>query len=296
MKSIKLTIVIPFYGRADEKLLKRCLDSIGSQGLDEGCVELLLIDRRGEPCKAPGELRNEGIDRARGEYLLFVDADDRLLPDGLKRCLELADRQHPDILSFAFVTAGSRPPKRCGSVRNYPTGADFMARNNIHGTVWHQLLRTEMIRRHEIRFSERRYHEDEGFVAKCYAHAGRVTITDIPVYEYNRRADSITHNSDAAERAKRTEDFMEELIALRDYRLLHARELPPMAHEALERRIHFLTIDFVRQLLRNRCSAAEAKRRIGILKTEGLLPLPDGRYSLKFNVARSVINMIAKKL
>jgi hypothetical protein len=89
---------------------------------------------------------------------------------------------------------------------------------------------------------------------------------------------------------------MEELIALRDYRLLHARELPPMAHEALERRIHFLTIDFVRQLLRNRCSVAEAKRRIGILKTEGLLPLPDGRYTLKFNVARSVINMITKRL
>lgn len=103
MSKVKLvSIIVPIYNV--EKYLRKCIDSILAQTYTN--YELLLIDDGspdscGEICKeylgdarvsyyrkengGLSDARNYGIDRARGDYLMFVDSDDYLHP----RCLEV---------------------------------------------------------------------------------------------------------------------------------------------------------------------------------------------------------------
>ena len=95
MKNIpKVSIVVPIYGV--EKYLRQCVDSILAQTLKD--FEVILIDD-GSPdgCPAivdeyaardprvvavhqenagPGPARNKGMERARGEFIAFMDPDD----------------------------------------------------------------------------------------------------------------------------------------------------------------------------------------------------------------------------
>ena len=103
MSKVKLvSIIVPIYNV--EKYLRKCIDSILAQTYTN--YELLLIDDGspdscGEICKeyltnarvsyyrkengGLSDARNYGIDRAKGDYLMFVDSDDYLHP----RCLEV---------------------------------------------------------------------------------------------------------------------------------------------------------------------------------------------------------------
>jgi glycosyltransferase involved in cell wall biosynthesis len=97
-----ISIIIPIYNA--EKYLSTCIESILSQGFED--FELLLIndgskdnclsicndyaqrDSRikvfDKPNGGVSSARNLGLDNATGEYVMFVDADDRLVPNALE--------------------------------------------------------------------------------------------------------------------------------------------------------------------------------------------------------------------
>lgn len=126
---MRLSIIVPVYNV--EKYLQRCLESIAVQMCDD--FELILIDdgstdRSGTMCddfvrEHPGwnvavihqsngglsTARNAGIDRARGEYITFVDSDDELCPNTLSENLDyLLRNPEVDMLEYPIeVHAGS---------------------------------------------------------------------------------------------------------------------------------------------------------------------------------------------
>lgn len=99
--SPRISIIVPVYNA--EKYLRQCLDSILNQSFDD--FELLLIndgstDNSGHICEeyahqdqrisvmhqpngGASAARNHGLDRARGEWICFVDSDDYIGPDYL---------------------------------------------------------------------------------------------------------------------------------------------------------------------------------------------------------------------
>ena len=112
MREPKFSIIVPVYKVED--YLQACVDSLLAQGEYEDQMEILLIDdgspdRSGELCdrliekheqikafhKPNGGLssaRNYGLDRATGEYVLFVDSDDVIESDTLKKIAEALDQ------------------------------------------------------------------------------------------------------------------------------------------------------------------------------------------------------------
>ncbi|MDR0894665.1 MAG: glycosyltransferase [Prevotellaceae bacterium] len=249
-----LSIIIPFYGTADRQWLQRCLDSIRQQGFDE-VIETLVVDDGG---KGPGGARNKGIRQATGDYLLFVDADDYLMPCCLERCLPWLKQHSPDMFSFGMVRVNeSEQPQLPPSyitpmpVRCYPSGAAYMWRHNFFGTVWHHFFRREFITGNALLFAEERFHQDEDFLLKAYSLAGKTLVTDTPHYVYVKHALSITHSSTLAMRLRRLADFRAMLRRVS----AHIRTLPPasLARRAACRRYLFLQADYVQQMVRNLC-------------------------------------------
>ena len=288
-----LSIIIPFYGNADKQLLNRCIKSIEEQGLSADSYEVIVADDEG---LGLGGARNIGIGKAQGDYLLFVDADDYLLSGGLLSLIDLIQSQNPDMLSFGYQMVSDdailTPKSIDDSFAVYSSGADYMLQHNFLGTAWRHLFRREWILQHQLLFSESSYHEDEAFVAKAYCLAATTVISNKVIYAYSQYPHSILHRIEKEQRSKRLDDFAKLLLDLKQFDGLDLNEIQ---HHALQRRLHFLTIDFLFQMWRNRCSLSDVRIRIKSLHETGFLPLPSKGYSSKYKVARCFINTICRK-
>ena len=288
-----LTIIIPFYGKADPADLQRCKSSLEQQGLPLDIYEVIVADDGG---RGLGAARNNGMHQAKGDYLLFVDADDLLLPNSLRYCIDLLQIYHPDMLSFGFAKISSPTEAESitseGNVEVYHSGAEYMVAHNFMGTAWRHFYRREMLEREHLRFAEKVYHEDEAFVAKAYFLAGTTVITDKLVYGYTQTVGSILNNTDWAQRQKRMDDFLGQLLELNNFKNSYGERSTELQTRALQRRISFLTIDFLRQLWRNHCSLSRASYYFKVLRQPKLFPLRGSNYSTKYILARAAINTL----
>ena len=110
-----VSIIIPIHNTS--KYLKRCLDSVINQNIDS--FEVFMIDdgstdNSAEIAKAylsdnryhyihqenqgVSIARNAGIERAKGEWLVFLDSDDYLEPEFLEKLLTIAEKENAEIV------------------------------------------------------------------------------------------------------------------------------------------------------------------------------------------------------
>ena len=119
---IELSIIVPAYN-IPEVFLSRCVSSLHAQKgnnlefilLNDGSsfdwVDGILreaadIDDRmvyvNKPNTGVSDTRNEGMRMARGEYLMFVDADDELMPDACQKSLECIKESNADVIVLGY--------------------------------------------------------------------------------------------------------------------------------------------------------------------------------------------------
>ena len=124
MNAPKISVIVPVYNAA--ATLDRCVESVLGQSVPGG-LELILVDDGSrdaspalcdgwaarddrvrvihQPNGGPSAARNAGLDAARGEYLGFVDADDRLLPGVYTAGLDRMEHEQLDLLVFGLERA-----------------------------------------------------------------------------------------------------------------------------------------------------------------------------------------------
>jgi CDP-glycerol glycerophosphotransferase len=209
----RVSFVVPVYNV--EAYLDDCLRSILSQtvgdfevlmvddGSTDGCVA--IAERHAEQdrrlrlvCQANhglGHARNTGVEAAEGEFLMFVDSDDRLPPDALELLLGSLDRTGSDFATGNIHRFNSRRTwpaaflKRTFFRRRYRTHverfrwllSDRMAQNKL----WRRSFWDE----HDLHFPEGVLHEDIPVVLPAHFLARSVDVISRPVYLYRERDD-----------------------------------------------------------------------------------------------------------
>lgn len=215
-----ISVIIPVYNA--EQFLPACLDSVLHQDypsfeilvIDDGSTDgsAALIDRYAarEPRivalhqrnAGVSAARNRGLTEARGEYIAFVDADDRVTPSYLSHLLS----PQTD-LSIAGISLLHEPSGRMEShgfdrTRSARTDRErglLFADAEIHDTTkgpCNKLFRREIIEQHHLRFNPRySYGEDHLFVLEFVKHChsiAQIAHTDY-LYIHRPTAASLTH-------------------------------------------------------------------------------------------------------
>lgn len=139
-----VSVIVPV-GNTEARLLRACVESLLAQRFQD--FELLLVDDGGTAALArrldafaerdgrvrvfhssrrgPSAARNLGLERARGAYIAFVDADDWVLPDFLADAVESLRRYDADVVwgqAALYGSDGAARPVRAyrGETRAFP--------------------------------------------------------------------------------------------------------------------------------------------------------------------------------
>lgn len=146
-------------------------------------VEKYAVRRVTTDLHAPGLARNAGLDVASGEYVLFLDGDDRYLHD---YALEMIDKAlsagNFDVLNFGFIFgqlghASSR----------HPSGGLWI-------NVWSHAWKRSFIGAE--RFGAARYAEDEEFCKRMFSRPLKMGEWDTPLVFYTYpRAGSLSEEA-----------------------------------------------------------------------------------------------------
>ena len=170
--------------------------------------------------------RNAGIKDAQGEYVLFLDSDDWLEPTALQTLdTQLSRPLSPrgvvedrgelfDMLCFSgrrfFEKANCFHPADELPEKTYATGMDYYNENALvprdfaFVCVVLRAYRRPFLLENNLWFNEGIYHEDNLFTPIACYYAKQVLVTNVCLYNYRVRANSIT----ATYSLKRLKDFM----------------------------------------------------------------------------------------
>lgn len=209
-----ISVIVPVWNV--EMYLRECLDSLAGQTYTE--FEVIVVDdgstdgsegiargyaeRDGRFCyyrKENGGVsaaRNYGLERARGEYICFVDADDVVEPEFLGEHLaalvEGVDSTMCGYDTFRDLSSGERgrvvvPDCRKVDDReeNFWAFYDYRG-DNWQPNVWNRLFRASVIKASGLRFREDIYYKEDGLFVGQYlcASNGRVGCIDRVLYHY----------------------------------------------------------------------------------------------------------------
>lgn len=221
MKSV-FSIIVTAYN--EEKYIRKCVDSVLSQSFE--AFELILVDD-GSPDRCPEILdeyaavdnrvtvihkkngglvsaRKAGLERAAGEYVLYVDGDDWLAKNALSTFYEKAVVPYrPDMIIYNMTRVYGNSTRRIpvyvkeglytGKALEeyikprmmYDSGKPF-----YHGLVFPscggKILRRTLLLEHFCKDERIRMGEDNAYLFECIYYAESVFFCDDSFYMYNQ--------------------------------------------------------------------------------------------------------------
>ena len=162
---MKISVIIPVYNKA--QYIGGCLECLLQQDFDDFeviCVCDGSTDNSADICdewaardhrirvihKDNGGVtaaRRKGVEESQGQYLMFVDADDKLLPDALKTMYQAIEQSQADEVIATFTTHEGIPSPVVyqGFIPVEPLIKAIMTSKNRFPVLWGIIFRRELL-------------------------------------------------------------------------------------------------------------------------------------------------------
>lgn len=253
----QLSIIVPIYNV--EKYIHLCLDSIFRQGINDEDFEVILIND-GTPDRSMEVIadiieahenihvidqenqglsvaRNNGMARAIGEYLIFIDSDDLLIDNSLPFLLGKAIETNADLIVADYIEVHD---KDINNTQIYTDKTILVTEKNGEELfiedidphdchVWHSLYKKEFLQHNNITFYKGIFFEDIPFTHECAIKAHKCLRIQTPMLIYRKGNElSVTSYFD-----KRLGLDFGTAIG-KTWQLTHTENLPPMVIDKLK--------------------------------------------------------------
>lgn len=243
MKDItaKVSILVPFY--KVEKYVGRCVESLFTQTYSnieyifvndctpDGSMDIIFeyINKYNvqEKCKFIVHQENMGIcasrndclDHATGDYVLFIDSDDYIDKDMVESLVEAAVKDNADISGCGYIEEYDDrsiefPQKYTNDYKEMLKAITVLT---IKGVMWKLLIRRSIIEKNHIRFMpEKNMVDDYLFCCQVFFYSRSFTGVDKCMYHYiqfnpnNYSHRTIFNINHQAEAIRETEKFYKE--------------------------------------------------------------------------------------
>lgn len=211
-----VTVILPVYNA--EKTLKKTIDSVIRQTIGFKNIELIIIDDRSTDRSrtiilsyarlytnivpvffrknngSPAIPRNIGIQLAKGEYMMFIDSDDWLTPNGIEVLYKILKKTGDH---YAIGRTIKVEDNKYAITGEYNSCEE---RESIHPcTIPHvfqhlgptaRMMRTQFVRENKCKFPNMRYAEDKQFFIDVLTNCPSISTTKEVVYYVNRNKDN----------------------------------------------------------------------------------------------------------
>ena len=238
MKKIKLSIIVPCY--KVEKYLPRCLDSLVNQtlkdieiicindGSPDNCINILknykekygnkivIIDKENE---GVWRGRKDGVKKAKGEFIGFVDSDDYVALDYAEKLYNAAISKNADISVCGFDRIDLDTGKLYSREMCKPESKEIIVSKNpgdmleLNGAPWNKIYRAELLKKMHDMVNVPRVLDDMMFLQLIYINADKIVFIPDSLVFYMVRKDSII-NTVKKDAIKPTYESMKDVLDL----------------------------------------------------------------------------------
>ncbi len=212
---MKISVIIPIYN--SEQYLENCLESIVNQSYEN--LEIILVndgstDKSLSICEKYAEndkrivvlnkenggqasARNLGLNYAKGDYIAFLDSDDRLSLETFSESIIILNKdksiecvQFPVFMNYGTQKSYLKNYKSKLYIKDINIYNLWLRDNIITWIVCDKIIKSCIIK--ELRFEEDMIYEDNHFVIELIKRIKNIYISDKGLYYYYLRENSTT--------------------------------------------------------------------------------------------------------
>lgn len=221
----RLSIIIPVYNA--QNYLEECLQSIVRNEYED--LEVIIVndgskDNSLEICNrfknsdsriqiidkkntGVSDSRNVGIRASKGQYIMFLDADDFFEFDTFTIIIEDIMKDRYDFIAYSYYTFKEKEVKKAElfdidkECSNLQVIREYMLASSALNTCWGKLFRAEVIKENQITFqADLKIGEDFVFVAEYFMQIKSAIIKNIPIINYRQHGESAMRKYDFSTR------------------------------------------------------------------------------------------------
>ena len=160
-----------------------------------------------------GESRNKAVNVAKGEYILYLDADDTLYSnDTLSNIDKTIGNKQLDICYFGVQYVGGSNKCYIPNEKNSTKEARIAC--DMHFAVSSKCWRKEFLIKKDIKFIGNMYYEDMPYSLKGTILAEKIGYGKFPIYNYYRNRDGSIMSTPSIKRCTDMFKVLEEIMKL----------------------------------------------------------------------------------
>ncbi len=320
-----VSFVIPLYNCAE--FIETCLNSILQQDVpfpyeiivvndgstDGGEIKvrdffqkeyshIKLINQENKGISAA---RNRGLNEAQGNFVWFLDSDDRIVPNCLAPLFFILEKEKPDLMRVEVTNVNDPDPSgdeltgdfsyRVTHSLDIETHIFFNAQPIICNSMYAHIMSIDKIKKLKLLFNTSLATlEDQVFLMEFLYQAEKAVVTNANIYRRYIRSNSIMHNKDISHLRKYNQGRVNAAIAIKKLNERFREKRTTLCYDTMNDYCNDKAMQGLINMARNGCDWMSIKDSIRKLRLYHIYPFNNYSYfklkGLKWRAIKHIAN------